>query len=146
MPRPHSAGCRQSGTEPRRGNGLLSVANNLERSLGGKNGLLPTIWNGASVGKRTATILIRLSIIPCWPALTREDLCIEGGADNLERSLGNIMAGKRNATIFSGVTDYLERSLGNILAGKRNCNHSYQAPHCSALACANIEHINALGC
>jgi hypothetical protein len=95
--------CQQSGTEPRR-----------------INGLLPTIWNGASAGKRTASCnhFYLASTIPCWPArIWRRSMprSQSAGADNLERSLGNIMA------------------------GKRNCNHYYQAQHYSVLAYANIE-------
>jgi hypothetical protein len=145
--------CQQSGTEHRR-----------------KNGLLPTIWNGASAVNTDCNHFYQAITIPCWPARIwrrfilrgyrqsgtepqqhyggkngTQPTIFSGGAENLERSLVKIMAGKRNETIFSGVADNLDRCLGNIMAGKKR-NHFYQAQHHAVLACANIEHIFSLGC
>ncbi len=122
--------CQQSGTKP------------------GRDGLLQTIWNGASAGKRTATILIRLGTIPCCPGLSGLDL-----------SRGRLV---RLQTIWNGTSAILWRENGiqpfywgcrqsgtesrQHSGGKTECNHFYQALHCSVLACANIEHINALSC
>jgi hypothetical protein len=91
MPRPHSGGCGQSGTKPQQHYGgkngmqpflvrVPKIWNGASAILWRENGMqqflvgLPIIWNGASAiswrENGTATIIIRLSTVPYWPAPT----------------------------------------------------------------------------
>ncbi len=107
---------------------IVRGADNLERSLGGKTDccqqsgmeprrekrLLPTIWNGASAGKRTVATCQQSGTEP-----RRENIL-------LPTVWNGASAGKRTVAIN------LERGL----AGKTDCNHSNQAQHYFVLPCA----------